>query len=309
MVERKTKRTDKEQKKTSKSTKKEEKPTKTTVKKTVKKVAEKQEKKAIATKKQASFEQRRIAKKTEEKIPSWLIILFSFSLAFLLFAIYKTFVYGQGYNFKQNNITEEYNVSFDTEEIEDNYLTEDNYVIENDYVESEYTPEDPSEWAPENNTIPEEEVVEEVVEEIVENKVVNEDEITNDIQLIQDFYSYLINDNVDEMNSLVDTPLKNSSTWSTHWSKKNIWIFTKHLNEDVSLENISFIEGSENIQKHTRKYEYTFKYSIDTNVSFTENWEATLLTRDWKTVIAEIMCKTEGCSRSPFFWPQNYWLK
>ncbi|MBQ9553835.1 hypothetical protein IJU97_02480 [bacterium] len=52
--------------------------------------------------------------------------------------------------------------------------------------------------------------------------MVNEDEITNDIQLIQDFYSYLINDNVDEMNSLVDTPLKNSSTWSTHWSKKNI---------------------------------------------------------------------------------------
>jgi hypothetical protein len=42
------------------------------------------------------------------------------------------------------------------------------------------------------------------------------------MQVIQDFYSYMINNQVDEMNTLVDTPLKKTKTWSNHWGKKNI---------------------------------------------------------------------------------------
>jgi hypothetical protein len=62
------------------------------------------------------------------------------------------------------------------------------------------------------------------------------------MQVIQDFYSYMINNQVDEMNTLVDTPLKKTNTWSNHWSKKNIGIFTNHLNENVSLDNITYVE-------------------------------------------------------------------
>lgn len=40
------------------------------------------------------------------------------------------------------------------------------------------------------------------------------------------------------MNNLVDRPLKTSSTWITHWNKKNINIFTKHLTDTVVLQDV-----------------------------------------------------------------------
>lgn len=111
------------------------------------------------------------------------------------------------------------------------------------------------------------------------------------------------------MNELVDRPLKNSSTRATHRNKKNIQIFTKNLSETVYLQDLFLIPGSENKEKKTRQYSYTLHYTIKPEKTFTEDRQITLITQGDKTLISEIMCKTEGCSRSPFFWPQNYGLK
>jgi hypothetical protein len=68
------------------------------------------------------------------------------------------------------------------------------------------------------------------------------DSISNDIHLIQDFYSHLMNNEIPEMNQLVDSPLRTSSTWRSHWSTKNIGIFTNHIiNDNISLDNITLV--------------------------------------------------------------------
>ena len=39
------------------------------------------------------------AQRDEEKqVPAWIIVVFLFALVFCLFAIYKVFIYGRGYN-------------------------------------------------------------------------------------------------------------------------------------------------------------------------------------------------------------------
>ena len=293
MVERKTKRAEKE---------KERKTTKKVTKKVSKKEAEEKKTKVInasSPKKIAIKTTERSAKKDDflqknpsgkdEKIPTWLIILFSFSLAFLLFSIYKAFIYWKGYNEIQQNVPVEY---FQIEEEPQPQEVQEEYIIADEPENIEYQDI-------ENNSIDENISVQ------PENENLSFD-VASDMQVIQDFYSYMINNQVDEMNTLVDTPLKKTNTWANHWGKKNIWIFTNHLNENVSLDNITYVEWSENAQKHTRKYGYTFKYTIDSWESFTENWEVTLYTRNWKTLFSALECKTDWCSHSPFFWPQNY---
>lgn len=216
--------------------------------------------------------------KKENKVSFWILFLFFFSLAFLLFALYKVFVFWKGYtNSLSENVSENPSV----------------FSIKNIDNSSEVKEEEP------NNI------------EISNGAQINEeDTISNDIHIIQDFYSHLMNNEIDDMNQLVDTPLRTSSTWRSHRSSKNIWIFTKHIiNENISLDNISLVPWSDNKEKRTRKYWYTLWYTIDTNEAFNEDWEITLLDRNWKTLISEIMCKTDWCSHSPFFWPQNYNLK
>lgn len=115
----------------------------------------------------------------------------------------------------------------------------------------------------------------------------------HDAQVIQNFYSYLANNQIEEMNTLIDRPLKNSITRANHWNKKNIKIFTKHLSDTVLLQDIFLVPNSSNPEKKTRKYSYTLKYTINPSSAFTENWELTLITRGEETLISEIMCKTE----------------
>ena len=76
-----------------------------------------------------------------------------------------------------------------------------------------------------SNKIVEEEVMDNEVNNISNNEFLSNDEddaITNDIRLIQNFYSHLMNNEITEMNQLVDTPLRTSSTWRSHRSSKNI---------------------------------------------------------------------------------------
>lgn len=213
--------------------------------------------------------------KEDKKLPTSIVLIFLFSLVFFLFALYKAFIYKQGYG-----EIEQYPLP----------LPESNSLIEGQTAQETHP--------------------------LDENKILGEnsweghnDEILEDMKLIQTFYQALTNNEIEEMNSLVDRPLKNSVTRSNHWNKKNIKIFTKHLANTVLLQDLFLIPGSLNEEKKTRQYSYTLKYTILPEHQFEETWELTLITRGEKNLISEIMCKTEGCSRSPFFWPQNYGLK
>lgn len=269
MVERKTKSTGKTQ---------EKKVTKRTI--SIKKVEKAERTPVIRTKtsvwtisKSSSYQ------KKENKVSFRVLFLFFFSLAFLLFALYKVFVFWKGYTSVPDDNPTKTNSVFSIKNTDNTDTTPTNEDI---------VPEKPT------NTIP----------------LNGNDKISNDIHLIQDFYSHLMNNEIDDMNQLVDSPLKTSSTWKSHRSSKNIWIFTKHIiNDNISLDNISLVPWSDNTEKRTRKYGYTLWYTIDTNEEFNEDWEITLLDRNGKTLISEIMCKTDWCSHSPFFWPQNYGLK
>ena len=268
MAERKTKSTEKTQeKKVSKrtiSTKKVEKSEKTPVSKT---------KTSVWAISKSSFQ------KKENKVSFWVLFLFFFSIVFLLFALYKVFIFWKGYTSSIDDNSTKANPVFSIKNVDNTDTTPTNENI----VAAEPT-----------NTIP----------------LDGDDKISNDIHLIQNFYSHLMNNEIDDMNQLVDSPLKTSSTWRSHRSSKNIWIFTKHIiNDNISLDNISLVPWSDNEEKRTRKYGYTLWYTIDTNEEFNEDWEITLLDRNGKTLISEIMCKTDWCSHSPFFWPQNYGLK
>jgi hypothetical protein len=205
----------------------------------------------------------------------------------LLFSIYKVFIYWWSYSSLENDKIQEAQI-FSIKNIDSNVNNETNNI---------------------ESPIQEEIAVNN--DSTSEQQISNDgDTITNDINLIQDFYSHLMNNEINEMNLSVDSPLRTSATWRSHWNTKNIWIFTKHIiNENISLDNITLIPWTDNKEKRTRKYWYTLWYTIDTNETFNEDWEVTLLDRNWKTLISEIMCKTDWCSHSPFFWPQNYGLK
>lgn len=283
MAERKTKWSEKEQ---------EKKITKRTL--PVKK-SEKIGKPTISKKKStATFSSKAISTQDKEgKVSFRVLLLFFFSLALLLFAIYKVFIY---WWVNWDNNTENVSNKAPVFSIKNTDSTKES-------VQNE-------EWLVQNKE-------EAITNETINNENISllssdseEDSISRDIHLIQDFYSHLMNNEIDEMNQYVDSPLRTSSTRRSHWSSKNIWIFTKHIiNDNISLDNITLVPWSDNKEKRTRKYWYTLWYTIDTNETFNEDWEITLLDRNWKVLISEIMCKTDWCSHSPFFWPQNYNLK
>ena len=218
-----------------------------------------------------SLEGKGISRK-EKSVPTWIIVIFIFSLVFFLFALYKAFIYGQGYN--------------DVEPIDLPPLYEDQEGRGWEGSVSVSTT-----WTQQKVWIS------------------NMEQITRDTKVIQDFYAYLANNQITDMNALVDRPLKNSVVWGNHRNKKNIQIFTKHLADTISLQNIFLIPGSTNREKHTRQYSYTLQYAVQPQTNFSEEREITLVDKSEKTLISAIMCKTEGCSHSPFFWPQNYGLK
>lgn len=287
MAERKTKWAEKEQeKKITRRTLPKEKPAKT-------------EKVSVSRKRWTSDFSPRISsmKKDDWKVSFWILLLFFFSIALLLFSIYKVFIYWWWYS--DSNIDDRQNES----SIFSIKNTNTENVIENEVINE-------NEVVSEDEVIAQEEPIVQNEEPSILSNPTEGDSISNDIHLIQDFYSHLMNNEIPEMNQLVDSPLRTSSTWRSHWSTKNIGIFTNHIiNDNISLDNITLVPWSDNKEKRTRKYWYTLWYTIDTNESFNEDWEITLLDRNWKTLISEIMCKTDGCSHSPFFWPQNYNLK
>ena len=159
----------------------------------------------------------------EGKVSFRVLLLFFFSLALLLFAIYKVFIYWGGLsNINTENQPDKSSV----------FSIKNPDILEVNNQEEEIKQEEP----------------------VINNEDLwflssagEEDSITNDINLIQNFYSHLMNNEIDEMNQFVDSPLRTSSTWRSHWSSKNISTFTKHLiNDNISLDNITLIPWTDN---------------------------------------------------------------
>lgn len=216
-----------------------------------------------------------VSSKPDKKVPLWMIIVFLFSLVFFLFSLYKVFIYGKGYDFSEKIHLPLWTQSDQVISIDPSLLGDDSLSpssVEETWVQSYENEQD-------------------------------------DISVIQNFYTALANNEIEEMNEFVDRPLRNSTTRTNHRNKKNIQIFTKNLSETVLLQDLFLIPGSVNEEKKTKQYSYTLHYTIKPEKSFDEDWQITLITHGDKTLISEIMCKTQGCSRSPFFWPQNYGLK
>lgn len=128
--------------------------------------------------------------------------------------------------------------------------------------------------------------------------------------MIEEFYKHLVANDLDKMNAMVHGPLLRSKAWNDHWNAKNLGIFSRNLVGNLNLDNLFFVANSINEAKKSRQYSYTLSYTIQPDRQYKEDRKITLITLGTgKVLISEIMCETKGCSRSPFFWPQNLGLK
>ena len=68
------------------------------IKKTSKPKEERTLEVSFTPKKTRKIERNQIEINKDKRIPAWIMVLFLFSLVFFLFALYKAFIYGQGYH-------------------------------------------------------------------------------------------------------------------------------------------------------------------------------------------------------------------
>lgn len=250
--------------------------------------------------------------KTREQVPARVIIIFIFALVFCLFSIYKVFIHGKGYNLSGNQL---FNFSRNTTEAERNTLNtflwgeNQNLTIpSNENTNNENLPQEETSNTEASTVAIDTNSTGSLAESW--DTTINNPLSVEETKVLSSFYQNLANGEIEKMNTFVHAPLRKSQTWKSHWNEKNIWIFRKHLAGELQLGNIFLIPGSMNKEKNTKQYSYTLSYTIAPNHTFNEDWKVTLLTTaSGENLISEIMCTTKGCSRSPFFWPQNYNLK
>lgn len=237
-----------------------------------------------------------------EKVPAWIVGMFIFALAFCLFAVYKAFIYKQGYDFSFGTSGEVIEVNFD-----DTSLSLDEQGENSDFwsgliSESWATTQDLNVQTGQLGTLNFQGQLSGINEVALDR--------SKDVGVIENFYANMVANKFDEMNALVHTPLLRSKTWTDHWNAKNLGIFSRNLVGQLNLDNLFFISNSVNQAKKTRQYSYTLSYTIQPDHQYKEDWKITLITAGTgKVLISEIMCETKWCSRSPFFWPQNLGLK
>lgn len=240
------------------------------------------------------------------EVPAWIIAMFIFALVFCLFAVYKAFIHQGSYNFSRlSNAEESQLLDLDTQEL----ITDEESASVENTLENSAIPSDDNTSSATTTLSPAENTTELNLENTQNSENLTFDR-AEDQQLIQKFYQYLVNNELEQMNALVHTPLQKTKTRGDHWNAKNLKIFSSNLVWELALDNLFYIANSANPSKKTRQYSYTLNYTIQPDHHFKEDWRVTLLTlADGATVISEIMCDTKGCSRSPFFWPQNLGLK
>lgn len=144
----------------------------------------------------------------------------------------------------------------------------------------------------------------EEIEIIIEEKP----EETNVSQYILDFYESINTKNIDSMNKIVDTTLRNWNTFRTYFNTKRISRFIDNLTE--TKITVSNLEEIPNENENIKNYTFTIEYTLTTdNETYLENRSMTVSKRWEEHKISKIMCDTTGCSRMPFFNPWKYNIK
>lgn len=251
-----------------------------------------------------------------EKVPAWIVIMFIFALAFCLFAVYKAFIFKQGYDFSfiANQPTpevidvnlSELGTGEDAAEEEQSQNSDfgSGLQVEADVVSSGDVQSGVNERLQEAPTL---QVGAAKLQWETANSQIDR---SQDQALIQSFYQHMLAGDFDAMNALIAGPLLRSKTRNDHWNSKNLGIFKRNLVGQLNLDNLFFVANSINEAKKSRQYTYTLNYTIQPDREYKEDRKITLTTQGTGTVlISEIMCETKWCSRSPFFWPQNLGLK
>ena len=245
-----------------------------------------------------------------EKVPLWIVIMFIFALAFCLFAVYKAFIYKQGYNEGSSN-QEVIDVNFqqDTtgEDLQENGITN---ILTGDVATTDVVSWEIATEASANVQRVNPSLSVSWSQTWTQSLWTTSIDRSGDTALIEQFYKHLVANEFDAMNALVQGPLLRSNAWKDHWNAKNLGIFSRNLVGNLNLDNLFFVANSVDEAKKSRQYSYTLSYTIQPDHQYKEDRKITLVTQGTgKVLISEIMCETKWCSRSPFFWPQNLGLK
>ena len=236
--------------------------------------------------------------------------MFIFALAFCLFAVYKAFIYKQGYNEGSSN-QEVIDVNFqqDTtgEDLQENGITN---ILTGDVATTDVVSWETATEASANVQRVNPSLSVSWSQAWAQSEWTTTIDRSGDTALIEQFYKHLVANEFDAMNALVQGPLLRSKAWNDHWNAKNLGIFSRNLVGNLNLDNLFFVANSVDEAKKSRQYSYTLSYTIQPDHQYKEDRKITLVTQGTgKVLISEIMCETKWCSRSPFFWPQNLGLK
>lgn len=221
----------------------------------------------------------------DKKANTFSLCLLICSMAFFIFAIYKTFFINNIQNYI--DLESELN-SITIEELRDNNENiaqeEPQEQIQNDTQieineEPQYT---------ENTT----------VIESNEPAQQNTYALEQDINLIQNFYSYMNNLDFDNLNAISDKYLKNSDAFRTYFGKNRLTNFYNKIEWWLNIKNINIISWDEN---STRHYRYTINYTMKQWDWHTEEREAAIVNRNWNLLVWSVQCITTWCSKMPFF--------
>ena len=224
----------------------------------------------------ANFSSRKVWE--NKKSNNFALGLLIFSMLLLIFSLYKTF-YSSSI---QSNIISDGIVY---KQINENTKS-DKQELETKIVEYEVEKKDEAEKKDLENKKPADET----------------EEDAHEFEIINTFYNTLNNKEFSELSKLVDSYLKSSNVYRTYYSNNWLNKFTERLaNKKVYLLNIKEI-NLENKKEGVKYYSYILRYKLnDSNELFTEEREASVITRWDKKLIWSLHCITVWCSKMPFF--------
>ncbi len=130
---------------------------------------------------------------------------------------------------------------------------------------------------------------------------------TNDplAKIVNDFYENLNQKEYWDLYNTFDAYFKKTGVATTYYTQNWLNNFLDSLaNNKIYITEIVFVE---NPKETTAKYLTTLKYKLDNNDNlFEENWEIIITNIYSNPKIGSMVCKTDGCSKFPFFNPGLY---
>ena len=206
--------------------------------------------------------------------------MFIFALAFCLFAVYKAFIYKQGYSETLSN-QEVIDVNFRQDTTGED-LQEENGIT--NILTGDVATTDVASW----DTVTEASANVQRVnsslsvswsQDWTQSEWTTSIDRSGDTALIEQFYKHLVANEFDAMNALVQGPLLRSKAWKDHWNAKNLGIFSRNLVGNLNLDNLFFVANSVDEAKKSRQYSYTLSYTIQPDHQYKEDRKITLVTQ------------------------------